>query len=148
MSDWFPRFADLKSIEDLSKLIAYPIVIAAHLLQTGLVITVPEQNFTFSLPKTDNTYFLYLAAIAIFTCKASYISLLLKFFHAVIIAISKITELEFHSLIAVLLLAGGITGVLGSGTTTVTSLGLVQAWYYASFVVGFYLMAWVKENPI
>ncbi|MEJ8851253.1 hypothetical protein [Variovorax rhizosphaerae] len=147
MADWLPRFADVKSVEDLSKLLAYPMVISAHVLQTGLTISQPELYLDFSIPSGATGTALLLWTLCIFVIKAFYASFCAIAAHFCIAGIEHFIRFPMHSFVAALLMALALSGVLGKDSSAVSALGLVPAWYYAAFVFGFYLLAWHKENP-
>lgn len=146
MTDWFPRFADVKSVEDLSKLLAYPMVISAHVLQTGLTLSQPELQIDFSIPTGATGTGLLLSTLFIFLLKALYASFCAICAHLCIYGVEHSTRLPMHNFVAILLMALALSGVLGKDSAEVKALGLVQAWYYAAFVYGFYLLSWKKEH--
>jgi len=107
MADWFPRFADVKSIEDLSKLIAYPLVISAHVLQTGLVLSVTEMSIIVEVPSEASGMRLYLLALVIFVAKAVYASLCAMFAHMGIAVVEHYTKFPMYTAVSALLMALG-----------------------------------------
>jgi hypothetical protein len=148
MAEWFPRFADIKSVEDLSKIIAYPMVIAAHLLQTGLSLSIPEANINYSVDVSagGTMPIIYLSLLLI--AKSIYVSFAALCLHGLCALINVVFKKHFPFLrfVASLLIGLAIAGVLGKDSSAIESLGIVQAWYYAILVFALYVLAWNREN--
>lgn len=143
-TDWLPRFADIKSIEELSGLLAYPMLIAAFILQNGLSIHVGDIDI--HAPVSADSFASILWMCGLFVVKAAWICL----WALAAIFLLSVGQLKLH--FPFLLFAGGLlmafalVGVFGREYPFVTQLGLIRVWYYAIFVFGVYLIIWDKKN--
>jgi hypothetical protein len=150
MSEWFPRIADIKSIEDLSKVLAYPMIIAAHILQSGLTLSAPEINIHYAVNLSSEGYTFALTVGLVIIAKAIFICLGALAIHFLISLGQHLfaSHFPFLQFISALVMGLSLAGVLGQNTPIVDTVGLKPAWYYAAFIFAFYLLAWQKDNKV
>lgn len=143
-TEWLPRFADIKSVEELSALLAYPMLIAAFILQDGLSIHAGDIHI--QAPIAANSFVSILGLCGLFVAKAAWICLFALAVHFILGIGQLKLDFPFLLLAGGLLIAFALVGVLGRDAPLVSTLGLVSAWYYAIFVFGVYLITWDKKN--
>lgn len=143
-TEWLPRFADIKSVEELSALLAYPMIIAAHVLQSGLSIDLGD--FNIEAPNTADSFLSILILCCLFVAKAVISGFIALFVHAILALGQLKIEIPLQLLFGGLLMSFALAGVFGHDTALVKTIGLIPAWYYALFVYGVHLISWDKKN--
>ena len=135
-----PKVSDVKNLQDLSKVIVLPLICASYIQQTGLTLNIGQ--WVFSIPEQVSPTIMFLLAICIFSAKAIFISVL------AIILYFALFYCHLHLLsyrvnlipaVALLFISFGFYGVLSdSGVNRL--LNIQPSWFYASFVIGFFLL--------
>lgn len=136
--DVLPKIADVKTLKDLSKILIYPMLIAAFIVQTGLTLSLG--SIYLEVSQESPVLAQSLNFLLIFALKAAFISLITGCFHWLILYVHIITHLAALRVISVLFLAFGFIGIFaGDGFVFLNTLN--KMWFYTAFVIGFYCLA-------
>lgn len=138
MIEALPKIADVKTLKDLSQVLIIPMLIAAFIVQTGLVIDAGPIHLSIS-PESP---FLgqALSFLLIFVLKGICVGLVAGFFLWLLFLMHLFTNFTALKIFAVLFLAFGFLGIFAGGELVFLN-ALNKMWFYAAFVTGFYCLA-------
>ncbi|GEM_PF-2521476 len=138
MTDWIPKFSDVKSLQDLAKVLALPMVMASWVLQSGLQLDFPNSEWALSIPKESELWIKVVLFIIIFFGKCIYAAICGGLVYAALAFATIFTKVEWLLLAAIFLLAFGIFGLAG-GIESVEEFELHGLWFYTAVVYAFFL---------
>ncbi|MBC3767680.1 hypothetical protein [Neptunicella marina] len=142
MADVMPKISDIKNLKDLSKVIVLPLLCACYLLQSDFNIHVGD--FLFMVSKNATLNIQITQVVIVFTCKALWAAIIsISAYLAVIYANIFIHRLILPTIV-LLLLTLGFSGIFSPEKIPLL-LNLGSVWFYASFVVAFFLLAMQDE---
>jgi hypothetical protein len=147
MTDLMPKLTDVKSLQDLSKILAWPMLVVAYFLATGpqitldgaIVLDIPDD-----VPMSTQTWLFF----GIFALKAFWSGGIAAFAYAVIGELHK--EMYFRwkwvlfPYVSAILFAFALLGIFGS-SQFVWLRNLDSFWCYAAIVWGFFLLAMTEQ---
>lgn len=138
MIEALPKIADVKILKELSKVLIVPMLIAAFIVQTGLVI----DAWSIHLSISSDSPFLgqALSFLVIFVLKGFCVGLVAMFFHGLLVWSHLFTNFTSLKIFAVLFLAFGFLDVFAGGELIFLKT-LNNMWFYTAFVTGFYCLA-------
>jgi hypothetical protein len=147
MTDLMPKLTDVKSLQDLSKILAWPILIVAYFFVTGPQIEI-DGTVWFSiaddLPMDVQTRRFFL----IFILKAIWSGSIAAFAYVFIGELHAEVYIRWKWLlfpyVSAILFALALLGIFGS-SQFVWLRSLDSFWYYAAIVWGFFLLAMTEQ---
>ncbi|VUD48365.1 hypothetical protein TDB9533_01219 [Thalassocella blandensis] len=137
MIEVLPKIAEVKLLRELSKVVILPMLIAAYLVQSNISIYGISINEQASVGAQT---FQFLLVFLLSVGTIGFIGLVL---HGVLINIHLYTNLTALFVLSVVFLTFGFLGVFGKSLPFLEVLE--SAWYYTSFVCGFYLLSMASD---
>ena len=137
MKEWIPNFLNVQSLRDLSKVLAFPMIMASWILQTGMQINAGEMG-ALSLPEGGSDTWLITVFLVIFIGKGIWAAIAGGFVYFLIVLAEVYIDGDWMLIIAAFFLAFGIYGIAG-GETVVSDTALNPLWFYTSIVFAFFL---------
>ncbi|MDR5838785.1 hypothetical protein [Caballeronia sp. LZ034LL] len=147
MTDLMPKLTDVKSLQDLSKILAWPMLVVAYFLATGpqigfdgdLLLDIPD-----GLPMSTQTWLFFF----IFILKALWSGGIAAFVYILIGELHFEAYIRWNLLIfpyiSAFLFALALLGIFGS-SRFVWLRNLNSFWCYAAIVWGFFLLAMTEQ---
>ncbi len=140
-----PKVSEVKSLQDLSKVIVLPLIAVSYVLQTGLSLKIGDWAVT--VPAQASPAWMIFLIVVIFILKALFVSvaaIILYFglFYAHVWLICY--RVNFLSCVALLFISLGFYGVLTEGSVGPLSI-VHHSWFYTAFVVGFFLLQAISQ---
>ncbi|WP_090487323.1 hypothetical protein [Ectothiorhodospira mobilis] len=137
MKELVPNFSNVKSLQDLSKVLAFPMIMASWILQTGMQIDAGNMG-SVSLPEGGSQVVLITMFLLIFIGKGLWASVIGGLVYAIVSLADHYTNSDWMLVAAAFFLAFGIYGIAG-GAEIVANTGLIPLWFYTSIVYAFFL---------
>lgn len=148
MTDITPKITDAKSLQDLAKIFALPMVSVAYIFQTGAIISW-DGNVWFGMSPELPPEIQFNRLILIFILKAIWSGAIAAFAYAVLGSIHVATDHWLLPIIAAVFFAIALFGLFG--VSRFPQLKPIDSfWFYASMVWGFFFLAMteqLKPNP-
>lgn len=147
MTDLMPKLTDVKSLQDLSKILAWPMLIVAYFLVTGPQIEFNDAvwfDIPDSLPMDIQTrrFFLIFILKAVWSGGiAAFVYLFVGELHAQLYIYRDIVLFPY---ISAVLFALALLGIFGS-SQFIWLRNLDSFWCYAAIVWGFFLLAMTEQ---
>ncbi len=143
MTDITPKITDAKSLQDLAKIFALPMVAVAYIFQTGATISW-DGNVWFGMNPELPEEIQFNRLIFIFVLKAIWSGAIAAFAYALLGFIHIATDDRLLPVIAAILFALALFGLFG--VSRFPQLKPIDSfWFYASMVWGFFLLAMTEQ---
>lgn len=141
--DIIPKITDMKNLQDLSKVLAIPMLMVAYILQDGPQIAW-EGSVWFDLGRDLPEATQLARLVLIFIVKGVWVSFLAFLGYSIVavlhIEIDFLRGIGFLGIVANLLFGFAILGLFG--VSAIPQLGAINPfWWYASIVWGFFLLS-------
>ncbi|AQH01660.1 hypothetical protein A9R05_23030 [Burkholderia sp. KK1] len=146
MTDLMPKLTDVKSLQDLSKILAWPMLVVAYFLATGPQIEFDGLWFGIvdDLPMDVQTrrFFLIFVLKAIWSGSiAAFVYLFIGELHKLLYIYRNIVLFPY---VSAFLFALALLGIFGS-SQFIWLKNLDSFWCYAAIVWGFFLLAMTEQ---
>jgi len=132
--DIVAKMSDVKSIQDLCKLVVVPLLAAAYISSTGFQIVL--EDLVISVPLNGKPAVVWSLFILIFVAKVVWVAFL-AFLGGILFVWLELKLLQSTTIFSVVLLCFGFMGI-ASPTLLPISDFMNPYWYYASIAAGFY----------
>lgn len=144
MTDWIPKFSDVRTLQDLAKVLAFPMLMASWILQSGMQLSVPDSGYMLQVSETWPRWVQIVVFLIIFIGKCLWAAIWGGTIYMALVFLTVYAKAEWLLIAAMLLLAFGIFGLAG-GMQSVKVIGLHTLWFYTAIVYAFFLHGANKE---
>ena len=131
--DQIIRFTDLKSLQEISKVIIIPMLISASIIQSKFSI------FGISIDQNETVFQQTLQFLCIFAQYSLFIGTTAIAIHKILFLLQIFTNLTALYILSMLFLALAFLGVFGKSAPLLSQLD--SMWFYTAFVCGFYFLS-------
>jgi hypothetical protein len=138
MADWVPNFSNLESWQDAAKVLAFPMIMASWILQSGWQLEIPDSDWIIRVPEESEPYIKFSAFIIVFIGKCIWASAIGMLLYIVLLFVTVYLKFDAILVSAALFLTFGIYGIAG-GQEVAEELSLQPIWFYTSIIYAFFL---------
>ncbi|WP_092326890.1 MULTISPECIES: hypothetical protein [unclassified Pseudomonas] len=139
-----PKLTDMKSLQDLAKIFALPMLAVAYIMQTGLVVSI-DDTIWFSVNWEGKQAAAWLMVFFIVILKTLWMAFCGMFVHGIIgLLHTQINELVYP-VSAMCLFTLGLLGLFPPEDLAARVVSVSSFWFYACFVWGFFFIAMDRQ---
>jgi len=138
MIEALPKIADVKTLKELSKVLVFPMLMAAYIAQTGLTVSIGI--FYLSISPESSFLIQALVFLIILVIKGFAVGVVVGFPYLLLCYAHIFTSFTALQIFAGLFLTFGFLGVF-AGDELVFLNTLNRMWFYTAFVMGFSCLA-------
>lgn len=131
--DFIPKLADIKFLQEMSKVVITPMLIAAYLIQSDFTL------FGVSVNSNGSIFLQAIQFIGIFLCTCGLVGFLIWLVNDILVLMHIYTNSIALPILATIFISFGFVGVYGA--TLPLLINLNHMWFYTAFVAGFYMLA-------
>jgi hypothetical protein len=127
------KVTDVKSLQEISKVIIVPMLISAFLIQNDFSI------FGIYVDKDESVYRQLIHFLYVFSIYSLIIAIPAICLHKIFFLLQLFTNFTALSVLSTIFLAFGFLGVFSNNAPLVSQLN--SMWFYTAFVCGFYFLS-------